>query len=177
MSWKSVSRPPSLRFSTGRVAKQQLLNKEDVKMRKLQTPYLSADIIIELMDYPNRPIVLIERKNPPYGWAIPGGFIDIGERVETGARREALEETGLEVKLLALLGVYSDPKRDPRFHTATAVYVAEAHGTPVAADDATDFRMVAVDALPENLAFDHDVVLADYLTFRNSGRVAKLFEG
>jgi 8-oxo-dGTP diphosphatase len=145
-------------------------------MRKLETPHLSADIIIELLDHPSRPIVLIERKNPPHGWAIPGGFVDIGERIETGARREALEETGLAVKLIALLGLYSNPNRDPRFHTATAVYVAEAHGSPVAADDAKDFRVVSVDNLPENLAFDHSLVLSDYLTFRQTGRVAPLCE-
>jgi 8-oxo-dGTP diphosphatase len=145
-------------------------------MRKLETPYLSADIIIELLDHPGRPIVLIERKNPPYGWAIPGGFVDRGERVETGARREAREETGLEVVLTGLLGVYSNPQRDPRFHTATAVYVAQAHGTPVAADDAKDFRIVPVDDLPKNLAFDHGLVLSDYLTYRKTGQVAPLFE-
>ena len=145
-------------------------------MRKLETPHLSADIIIELLDHPSRPIVLIERKNPPHGWAIPGGFVGIGERIETGARREALEETGLAVKLIALLGLYSNPNRDPRFHTATAVYVAEAHGSPVAADDAKDFRVVSVDNLPENLAFDHSLVLSDYLTFRQTGRVAPLCE-
>lgn len=143
-------------------------------MRKLETPHLSADIIIELLDHPGRPIVLIERKNPPHGWAIPGGFVDRGERVENGAIREALEETGLQVELIALLGLYSNPKRDPRFHTATAVYVAQAHGDPVAADDARDFRIVPVDAIPENLAFDHGVVLSDYLTMRNSGQVAPL---
>ncbi|MBF0359063.1 MAG: NUDIX hydrolase [Magnetococcales bacterium] len=145
-------------------------------MRELNTPYLSADIIIELLDYPGRPIVLIERKNPPHGWAVPGGFIDVGERVEVGARREALEETGLVVELVALLGLYSNPERDPRFHTATAVYVGQAHGSPVAADDAKDFRIVDVDALPDKLAFDHSLVLADYLDFRSNGKVAPLFK-
>jgi 8-oxo-dGTP diphosphatase len=145
-------------------------------MRKLETPHLSADIIIELLDHPGRPIVLIERKNPPHGWAIPGGFVDRGERIETAARREAEEETGLKVELLALLGLYSNPQRDPRFHTATAVYVAQAHGEPVAADDAKDFRIVPVDNLPDNLAFDHALVLSNYLTFRETGQVTPLFE-
>ncbi|MBF0456237.1 MAG: NUDIX hydrolase [Magnetococcales bacterium] len=145
-------------------------------MRTLQTPYLSADTIIELLDYPGRPVVLIERENPPHGWAIPGGFVDRGERVEAGARREAREETGLEVTLVALLGLYSNPERDPRFHTATAVYVAQARGAPVAADDAKNCRIVPMDALPDELAFDHALILSDYLAFRNKGQVAPLRE-
>jgi 8-oxo-dGTP diphosphatase len=100
------------------------------------TPLLAADAIIELVDRPGRPIVLIERLNPPYGWAIPGGFVDVGERMEAAAIREAAEETGLAVTLRALLGIYSDPARDPRGHTVTAVYVAEARGEPRAMDDA-----------------------------------------
>lgn len=138
------------------------------------TPPLAADAIIELIDYPDRPIVLIERKFPPPGWAIPGGFVDVGERVESAAIREAREETGLEVKLLALLGIYSDPARDPRGHTVTAVYVAEAHGQPIAADDAKNVQIVNADNLPQQLAFDHALVLADYLAFRREGRVAPL---
>ncbi|MBF0382694.1 MAG: NUDIX hydrolase [Magnetococcales bacterium] len=145
-------------------------------MRELKTPNLSADVIIELMDYPGRPIVLIERQNPPFGFAVPGGFIDIGERVEEGARREAQEETGLEVDLIALLGLYSNPKRDPRFHTATAVYIAQAHGKPVAGDDAKDCQIVQVDNLPKQLAFDHSLVLSDYLNYRATGMVAPLFK-
>jgi 8-oxo-dGTP diphosphatase len=90
------------------------------------TPLLAADVIIELEDRPGRPIVLIERRNPPPGWAIPGGFVDVGESIEQAAVREAREETALEVTLTALLGVYSDPKRDARGHTASAVYVAVA---------------------------------------------------
>ncbi|MBF0429496.1 MAG: NUDIX hydrolase, partial [Magnetococcales bacterium] len=100
----------------------------------LKTPFLAADVIIEVMDRPGRPIVLIERLNPPHGMAIPGGFVEHGlESVERAAVREALEETSLVVRLKALLGVYSNPARDPRFHTATAVYVAEATGIPKAA--------------------------------------------
>jgi 8-oxo-dGTP diphosphatase len=138
------------------------------------TPLLAADAIIELMDFPNRPIVLIERRFPPEGWAIPGGFVDVGETVERAAVREALEETGLTVRLRALLGLYSDPRRDPRGHTVTAVYVAEASGTPQAADDAKTVAVIDPEALPESLAFDHALVLEDYRRFRTTGRVASL---
>ncbi|MBF0180524.1 MAG: NUDIX hydrolase [Magnetococcales bacterium] len=131
-----------------------------------------------MVDRPGCPIVLIERKNPPYGWALPGGFVDRGkETVEQAAVREALEETNLRVQLKTLLGVYSDPERDPRFHTATVVYVAEAQGLPKAADDAMTLRVVSVERFPENLAFDHAKVLEDYLVFRNEGRVTPLREG
>ena len=143
-------------------------------MPKPVTPLLAADAIIELADRPGRPIVLIERLNPPYGWAIPGGFVDIEERVEVAAVREAQEETGLTVTLRALLGIYSDPARDPRGHTVTAVYVAEASGQPQALDDARALQVFAPDALPPELAFDHATVLADYLAFRASGAVAPL---
>ncbi len=143
-------------------------------MPRPQTPALAADIIIELIDYPGRPIVLIERAFPPYGWAIPGGFVDVGERVEVAAVREAKEEVCLAVNLIALLGLYSDPKRDERGHTVTVCYVAEAHGTPKAADDAKNCQIFNVDALPELLAFDHAQVLGDYLSFRQSGLVTPL---
>lgn len=140
------------------------------------TPALAADAIIELTDRPDRPIVLIKRKNPPYGWAIPGGFVDVGETVEHAARREALEETGLIVKLQVLLGVYSDPSRDTRGHTATAVYVADAKGDPVAADDAAAVSIFSLDALPGELAFDHAQVLADYRVYRRRGELPALAE-
>jgi 8-oxo-dGTP diphosphatase len=135
------------------------------------TPALAADIIIELVDRPDRPIVLIERRNPPHGWAIPGGFVDVGESVERAAVREAREETSLDVKLVTLLGVYSDPRRDPRFHTASAVYVARARGEPRAQDDARNVAVFAPERLPEGLAFDHARILADYLTYRRSGKL------
>ncbi|MEO5364399.1 MAG: NUDIX hydrolase [Magnetococcus sp. DMHC-8] len=143
-------------------------------MGTITTPHIAADIVIELVDRPDRPILLIERRNPPFGWALPGGFMEVGERLEHTAIREAAEETTLAVTLKALLGVYSAPDRDPRFHTVTAVFVAEARGTPQAADDAKNVRIVAVDQLPALLAFDHAQVLADYRLFRTRGCVAPL---
>ena len=138
------------------------------------TPLIAADTIIELTDKPNRPIVLIERKNPPYGWAIPGGFVDVGEILEIAAIREAKEEVCLDVKLKALLGMYSDPKRDDRGHTVTAVYVAQATGEPIAADDAKNLALFDINNLPEILAFDHAQVLEDYKKFRETGQVTSL---
>lgn len=143
-------------------------------MRKPVTPLLAADAIIELIDYPGRPIVLIERANPPYGWAIPGGFVDVGEIVELAAVREAKEEVSLDVSLIALLGIYSDPSRDDRGHTVTAIYVGEASGTPKAADDAKTCAFFSLEALPEPLAFDHAEVLADYKRYRETGQLALL---
>lgn len=143
-------------------------------MPKPVTPLLAADTIIELVDLPDCPIVLIERAHPPYGWALPGGFVDVGEWLEVAAIREAREEVCLAVTLKALLGMYSDPSRDDRGHTVTAVYVAEAHGLPKAADDAKNCGIFRLNELPQLMAFDHAVVLADYQRFRALGQVAPL---
>jgi 8-oxo-dGTP diphosphatase len=136
------------------------------------TPSLAADAIIELIDRPGHPIVLIERKNPPYGWALPGGFVDVGEAVEAAAMREAKEECGLEIWLKDLLGVYSDPARDPRGHTVSIVYVAIAVGEPRAMDDAKAAATYSLDALPSPLAFDHAMILDDYARYRATGKCA-----
>ncbi len=143
-------------------------------MNRPVTPLLAADTIIELINLPGDPVVLIERKNEPYGWAIPGGFVDVGESLEAAAVREAKEETCLDVELLSLLGIYSNPARDPRGHTVTAVYVAQSTGTPIAADDAKSLDFFTLDRLPSPLAFDHQMVLADYQRYREQSEVAPL---
>lgn len=137
------------------------------------TPALTVDIIIEMIDRPERPIVLIERRYEPFGWALPGGFVDIGERLEQAARREAKEETCLEVSLQGLLGCYSDPARDPRGHTVSAVYIAQAQGQPRAADDARDLNLFTLDSLPA-LVFDHALILDDYQRWRERGAITPL---
>src|SRR6202162_1116448 len=128
-------------------------------------PPIAADVIAEIGDR----IVLIERKNFPPGWAIPGGSVDIGETVEQAAVREALEETSLEVELRALLGVYSRPDRDPRGQTVTVVYIGRGHGTPRARDDAKEIGLFAPIEPPAPLAFDHAEILGDYLRFIKTG--------
>jgi ADP-ribose pyrophosphatase YjhB (NUDIX family) len=128
-------------------------------------PLPTVDVIIEV----DGGIVLVRRRNPPHGWAIPGGFVDYGERVEDAARREMREETTLDVELVELLGVYSDPARDPRGHTISTVYVGRARGTPRAADDAAEVGIFRDDQLPSPLVFDHARILADYFRFRRTG--------
>ncbi len=120
------------------------------------------DIIIEV----EGGIVLIERKNPPPGWALPGGFVDYGETVEEAAVREAREETGLDVKLIRQFHTYSDPRRDPRGHTVSAVFVARADGTPRGADDAMRAGVFTAGTLPGTIAFDHRQILEDYFKER-----------
>ncbi|MCU0515956.1 MAG: NUDIX hydrolase [Oscillatoria sp. Prado101] len=134
-----------------------------------RNPVPTVDIIIELIDRPHRPIVLIERRNPPYGWAMPGGFVDCGEPVEAAARREAQEETGLPVELVEQFYVYSDPNRDPRQHTLSVVFIATATGEPQAADDAKNLGIFESWRVPANLCFDHDQILRDYWHYRHYG--------
>jgi ADP-ribose pyrophosphatase YjhB (NUDIX family) len=124
-----------------------------------RNPLLTVDIIIEI---PDEGIVLIERKNPPYGWALPGGFVDYGETLESAARREAREETGLDLADLRQFRAYSDPKRDPRHHTVTMVFTGKGQGSPRSADDAARLEVFPLDALPRKLAFDHALILSDY---------------
>jgi len=128
-----------------------------------RNPFPTVDIIIELE---GRGIVLIERKNPPFGWAIPGGFVDYGESLEEAAVREAKEETSLDVTLKKQMHTYSRPDRDPRHHTITAVYTATAQGEPSAADDAARIGIFTKENLPSPLAFDHAQILDDYFKGR-----------
>ena len=111
-------------------------------------------------------VVLVKRRFPPHGWAIPGGFVDWGETVEAAAVREALEETSLHVKLVRQFHVYSDPARDPRGHTVSVVFVATGEGIPHGQDDAAEARIFRREALPSSLAFDHSQILSDYFDNR-----------
>lgn len=131
-----------------------------------RNPLPTVDIIIELED---KRIVLIRRKNPPPGWALPGGFVDYGESAEAAAVREAREETGLEVDLVEQFHTYSDPDRDPRQHTLSVVFIAQAAGEPRGADDAVEARGFDAEKLPEPLAFDHRRIISDYLRYKRTG--------
>ncbi len=125
-------------------------------------PIPTVDVIIRAAGG----IVLVRRAHPPLGWALPGGFVDAGETLEEAAAREALEETGLAVRLVRQLHTYSDPRRDPRRHTISTVFVADADGAPRGGDDAAEARVFAPDALPP-LVFDHAEIIADYLAGRH----------
>lgn len=132
-----------------------------------KNPFPTVDVIIEV----GGGVVLIKRRNPPIGWALPGGFVDWGEKVEEAAVREAKEETGLDVRLKDLLYVYSDPKRDPRFHTITTVFIAEAQGIPKGMDDAEKARIFSTEEIPfKELVFDHEKILKDYLLYLKGER-------
>ena len=124
-----------------------------------QNPIPTVDIIIEIE---SKGIVLIKRKNPPYGWALPGGFVDYGESLEEAAIREAKEETDLDLKLIEQFHTYSDPKRDPRHHSISTVYIGKGNGVPRAKDDALEIGIFNESNLPAEIAFDHRSILNDY---------------
>ncbi len=128
--------------------------------KERRNPYPTVDIIIEI----EGGIILIERKNPPLGWALPGGFVDWGESLEDAALREAREETSLGVRLARQFHSYSDPKRDPRHHTITTVFIATAYGRPKARDDAKNLGVFKKDNLPSPIAFDHADIINDYFS-------------
>lgn len=130
---------------------------------KYRNPLVTVDIIIEI----DNGIILIERKNPPHGWALPGGFVDYGESLETSAVREAKEETLLDTQLTEQFQTYSDPTRDPRHHTVTTVFIAKGFGTPKAADDAANIGIFTQENLPTPLAFDHEKIIGDYFRYKN----------
>lgn len=127
-----------------------------------RAPRLAVDIIIQLREG----IVLIRRRNPPFGWALPGGFVNYGESLETAARREAKEETSLDVELVRQFHTYSAPDRDPRGHTVSTVFIARAQGRPAPGDDAAEVGIFPSSGFPPELAFDHGQILEDYLSGR-----------
>jgi 8-oxo-dGTP diphosphatase len=135
-----------------------------------RNPLPTVDIIIEVA---GGGIVLIERKNPPNGWALPGGFVEYGESLEAAAVREAAEETSLRVQLVEQFHTYSDPKRDPRHHTISTVYIATARGVPRGADDAKTAAGYRENQLPTPIVFDHSRILADYFHYKKTGERPK----
>jgi 8-oxo-dGTP diphosphatase len=140
-------------------------------MPEHRNPKPTVDLVILLA---GERVVLVERKNPPPGWALPGGYVDEGESLEAAAVREAKEETGLAVTLVEQFHAYSDPRRDPRGHTVTTVYLARAAGEPSGGDDAARAEAFAWDALPEPLAFDHAAILADVRRYLLTGARRRL---
>jgi 8-oxo-dGTP diphosphatase len=138
-------------------------------MEKYKNPVPTVDIIIEMKREDGREgIILIKRKNPPPGWALPGGFVDYGESLEHAAVREAREETSLDVQLIQQLHTYSDPDRDPRQHTISTVYIAEASGNPRARDDAQEIKVLTEEEIDFPLAFDHERILNDYFAYKKT---------
>ncbi|MDQ3369462.1 MAG: NUDIX hydrolase [Myxococcota bacterium] len=133
-----------------------------------KNPKPTVDILIELDGHPGE-LVFIERANEPKGFALPGGFVDEGEWIADAAIREAKEETGLDVELIELFHVYSDPSRDARKHTVSTVFIGRATGTPVGADDAASCLVCTPDGLPEPLVFDHATIVADYVAYKQRG--------
>ncbi|MFA5114532.1 MAG: NUDIX hydrolase [Candidatus Omnitrophota bacterium] len=128
-------------------------------------PFLTVDAIIEVEETGKEPgIIIIQRSNPPFGWAIPGGFVDYGESLEDAVKREAKEETGMELTDIRQLHTYSDPSRDPRFHTVCTVFIAKGKGKPRAGDDAAGLKVIKLSEIKKfNFAFDHGGILRDYL--------------
>ncbi|MBI2985444.1 MAG: NUDIX hydrolase [Deltaproteobacteria bacterium] len=139
--------------------------------RKFKNPFPTVDIIVEVE---GRGIVLIERKNPPHGWALPGGFVDYGESLEKAALREAKEEISLDVELIEQFYSYSDPRRDPRHHTVSTVFIASASGEPRGADDAKNARLFTEQNLPSPIVFDHAGILRDYFHYKKTGKRPKI---
>jgi len=134
---------------------------------KRKNPVPTVDIIIEIKrDDGKEGIILIERKNPPYGWALPGGFVDYGESLEQAAIREAKEETSLDIELIEQFHTYSEPGRDPRFHTISTVFIARASGKPIAKDDAKNIGIFTEEEINFPLAFDHSRILKDYFEYK-----------
>jgi len=136
-----------------------------------RNPLVTVDIIIEINDK----IVLIQRANPPYGWALPGGFVDYGESLEASAIREAKEETSLEVMLQEQFHTYSDPDRDPRHHTVTTVFIGKGIGTPKPADDAKRVGLFTQNHLPEPIVFDHRKIISDYFRYKEGASKNAIF--
>ena len=139
--------------------------------QKYNNPLVTVDIIIEISDK----IVLIKRANPPYGWALPGGFVDYGESLETSAIREAKEETSLEVTLQEQFHTYSDPDRDPRHHTITTVFIGNGIGNLKPADDAKRAGVFAENDLPEPIVFDHRKIIGDYFRYKKGASKKTIF--
>lgn len=137
------------------------------QVTEYKNPKPTVDAIIEMGD---GRLVFIERANEPHGFALPGGFVDEGEWVADACLREVKEETGLDVELLELFHVYSDPKRDPRMHTVSTVFITRGTGTPIGGDDARRAVVCAPDALPGPLVFDHATIVADYMTYKRTGK-------
>jgi len=134
--------------------------------KTFRNPFPTVDIIIETETPRKKGIVLIKRKNPPYGWAIPGGFVDYGESLENAAIREAEEETTLKVNLIRQFHTYSDPGRDPRSHTISTVFIASASGEPEGRDDAAEAAVFSKNEIPDKMAFDHKIIIEDYFNNR-----------
>ncbi|MFC2091793.1 NUDIX domain-containing protein [Elusimicrobiota bacterium] len=141
------------------------MNYDEFCHRVSESPFppCTVDIIIKI----DNSVILIERKYPPYGWALPGGFVEKGESLEAAAVREALEETGLHIDNLKQFHAYSDPRRDPRFHTVTVVFTATSEEEPRAGSDAKKIRRFSFNELPDKMVFDHNNILTDYLKFLN----------